>query len=102
MEVNTKRAGVHKPVYINIGINTGTASVGLVCFEGMAGTRWTYTASGSITNLAARLSAYADTGQTVISQKVAEQLGNEFSLQDLGTVTLKNVSALTRLYSVIP
>ena len=43
--------------------------------EGSAGTRWTYTASGMTTNLAARLAAQAGDGEIVISEATRTRLG---------------------------
>ena len=38
---------------------SGVAAVGATKIEGSAGARWTYTASGSVTNVAARISESA-------------------------------------------
>ncbi len=46
-----------EPIGVHVGVNSGVAAVGATKIEGMAGTRWTYTASGSVTNVAARLAA---------------------------------------------
>ena len=51
----TDRAG--GPIALHVGVNSGVAAVGATKIEGKAGTRWTYTASGSVTNVAARLAA---------------------------------------------
>jgi class 3 adenylate cyclase len=45
------------PIALHVGVNSGVAAVGATKIEGKAGTRWTYTASGSVTNVAARLAA---------------------------------------------
>ena len=52
-----------KPLVVNIGINSGIASVRSTRFEGMTGTRWTFTASGPVTKIAARIGAQAKTGR---------------------------------------
>jgi len=101
IEVNKERSGEHNPVYVNIGINTGIASVGLVRFEGIAGARWTYTASGSTTNLAARMSAFGDEGQIIIGEEVAKRIEGEYQLQNLGEATLKNVAKPIPLFEVV-
>jgi hypothetical protein len=44
-----------KPINVNMGINSGSALVGLTRFKGSLDTRMTYTATGPVTNLAARL-----------------------------------------------
>ncbi|MCI0526918.1 MAG: response regulator, partial [Nitrospira sp.] len=50
------------PLSIHMGINSGIALVGSTRFEGLRGIRWTFTASGSVTNLAARLAGAAEAG----------------------------------------
>ena len=44
----------HPPILVNIGISSGECDVGTTRFQGPAGERWTFTASGQITNVAAR------------------------------------------------
>src|ERR1700730_3490403 len=51
------------PLAIHIGINSGLALVGSTRFEGRRGTRWTFTASGIVTTLAARLASSAGDGE---------------------------------------
>jgi class 3 adenylate cyclase len=98
--INFERSGEHDPVFVNIGINSGMASVGLVRFEGLTGTRWTYTASGTTTNHAARMAAHAEEGEIIIGATTKGQLNHEASVEDLGKVTLKNVSKPVQLYRV--
>jgi class 3 adenylate cyclase len=50
------------PLNVNMGIHCGTALVGMTRFKGSIGTRMTYTASGNVTNLAARLADRARGG----------------------------------------
>jgi len=45
-------------------VNTGLALLGATKIEGRAGTRWTYTASGLTTNIAARLASMAEAGRS--------------------------------------
>lgn len=100
VEVNFQRRGEQDPVYVNIGINTGSAYVGLAHFEGFSGARWTYTATGTTTNLAARMASHAVNGQIIIGEGTAEQVGNELPLIDMGKVGLKNVSQPVQIYQV--
>ena len=99
-KINFDRSGEHNPVFVNIGINSGMASVGLVRFEGLTGTRWTYTASGTTTNLAARMAAHAEEGEIIIGAPTRAQLNEEYPMADLGKVALKNVSSPVQLYRV--
>ena len=66
-ERNLAEEGKHPPVVVNMGVSSGECEVGSTRLRGAAGERWTFTASGSVTNLAARLGDYAKDGQ-VLSQ----------------------------------
>ncbi len=83
---------------MHIGVNTGPALLGATKIEGRAGTRWTYTASGLTTNVAARLAAVASGGEVVLSASTRARLAAETPCEDLGTRELKNVDAPVRLY----
>jgi len=52
--INEQLVGEHEPVIINIGINSGRASVGSTRIEGISGTRWTYAISNQFMNKTAR------------------------------------------------
>jgi class 3 adenylate cyclase len=56
--INGEIAELTEPIRLHVGINSGTAAVGATKIEGTAGTRWTYTASGPVTNVAARLAPW--------------------------------------------
>ena len=57
------------PLSIHMGLNSEFALVGSTRFEGLHGSRWTFTASGSVTNLAARLAGIAEAGKSWLVQK---------------------------------
>jgi class 3 adenylate cyclase/HAMP domain-containing protein len=82
----------HPPIAVNIGISSGECDVGATRFRGPAGERWTFTASGTPTNLAARLGDRADGGQILIAAETATRVRGRFSLRSLGAVPLKNLS----------
>ena len=44
-----------QPLTVHMGLNSGVALVGSTRFEGVRGARWTFTASGTVTNLVSRL-----------------------------------------------
>jgi len=92
-QINADLEGAYAPVVVNIGINSGTASVGSTKFEGITGTRWTYTASGPVTNVAARISAFARDGAVLVSGATASRLSTAFDLEDLGAQRFKNVGS---------
>jgi class 3 adenylate cyclase len=97
-ELNAELAGRFEPLAMHIGVNTGPASLGATKIEGRAGTRWTYTASGMTTNLAARLAAAAEAGEIVVSESTRDRLGPLVECEDLGERWLKNVDHPVRLY----
>jgi len=59
---------------VNIGINSGVALLGMTTFKGSLDTRMTYTASGPVTNLAARLADYAKGGDIIIGETTKEMI----------------------------
>ena len=99
-ELNASLAEQFAPVFVNIGINSGAALVGSTRLQGTGDARWTFTATGSVTNIAARLGAFATGGAIVISETTATRVGGTFSLESLGTHALKNVSAPVTLFQV--
>jgi class 3 adenylate cyclase len=97
-EMNAELAGRFDPLAMHIGLNTGPALLGATKIEGQAGTRWTYTASGLTTNIAARLAAEAAGGELVLSETTLRRLAPRPAVEDLGVRPLKNVETPVRLY----
>lgn len=89
-----------EPVAINIGINSGSALVGSSRFEGITGTRWTFTASGSVTNVAARIGQLATHGKILIGEATAGRVQECFDIDCLGPQRLKNVSEPVNVFEV--
>jgi class 3 adenylate cyclase len=83
-EIGAELADRFDPVAMHVGINTGPALLGATKIEGSARTRWTYTASGMTTNIAARLSAQAGDGEIVLSEPTRQRLGADLAVEDLG------------------
>ncbi len=83
---------VETPLSIHVGINSGSAYVGSTHFEGRRGTRWTFTASGLVTAVAARLASLARDGQIVAGPETVRRLGGRYHLDPVGAVRLKNVT----------
>lgn len=100
-KVNQELAGRFQPVSINIGVNSGAALVGSSRFEGLAGTRWTFTASGSVTNNAARIGALATEGKIFIGPETAKRVGDLFVLESIGPQRLKNVAEAIEVFQVM-
>jgi class 3 adenylate cyclase len=99
-EINTELEGELQPISMKVGVNSGIASVGATKIEGAAGMRWTYTASGPTTNIAARLAALGEGGGVVVSEETHHRLGDEFQADDLGFQALKNVRQPAHVYRV--
>ena len=97
-EINTELRDRLTPIAMKVGVNSGIASVGATKIEGAAGTRWTYTASGPMTNIAARLAALTEGGAVVISEATRSRIGDDFETEDLGPQSLKNVPHPVRAY----
>jgi DNA-binding response OmpR family regulator len=90
-----------EPLAIHIGINSGPALVGSTRFEGPSGARWTFTASGPVTNLAARLAAVAGEGHVLAGPETVRRLGERYRLAKLGHEQLKNLSEPIELHQVL-
>lgn len=97
-EINQTQGG--RPVMVNQGINSGQALVGSSRFEGLAGDRWTFTASGPVTNLAARLAGLAKNGQVLVGPETARRVAGLFTLASLGPQNLKNVAQPVEVWEV--
>ena len=100
-QINADLRGMYEPIVVNIGINTGMASVGSTKFEGITGTRWTYTASGSVTNLAARIAAFATGGSILVSTGAMHRIAEHFLGEALGLQHFKNVSMPIGVYRLL-
>lgn len=100
-EINVELQGRFQPIVINMGINSGIAAVGMSRFQGKAGTRMTFTASGPVTNLAARLAAEATDGDILVGPDTAKRIRERIILYDRGNMKFKNVSSLTHVYSLL-
>ena len=96
--LNEHFRGQHDPVRINVGVASGTAQVGSSRFQGVSGERWTFTATGSVTNLAARLSGLAIHGEALLSAETAARVKDHVRLVDHGKHKLKNVSEPIQVY----
>jgi class 3 adenylate cyclase len=89
------------PLMMNIGINSGVASVGLHAVEAAAGSRWRYGASGSVVNIAARVRELARDGSILISQDSMARVAHHFAFEDIGEHPLKNVTSPVRIYRLV-
>jgi len=100
-EINKKFRENFEPVSVNIGINSGIALVGMTTFKGSLDTRMTYTASGPVTNLAARLADYAKGGDILIGEETKTMIDGLWSVFDKGLAHLKGIEKPLRVYSLL-
>lgn len=82
---------------VQIGVSQGAMRVGAYG----SSSRQTYGVLGDETVVAARLMTHATPGQVVVSQIIADTIGDEFRLQPLGEVKLKGKSTPQPLYAVL-
>ncbi len=100
-QINKELKGRFHPLAVNMGINSGVAAVGMSRFDGQFGTRTTFTASGSTTNLAARLASVAKDGDILLGPETARRIGMQMTLFDRGTMSFKNIREKIHAYSLI-
>jgi adenylate cyclase len=79
------------------GIAQGFATLGQVGFEGCV----VYSAIGTVTNVAARLSAEAKSGQTLVTARVAAAVKNMVEAESLGSMMLKGLSRPTDVCNIV-
>ncbi|HSE95488.1 MAG TPA: adenylate/guanylate cyclase domain-containing protein, partial [Methylomirabilota bacterium] len=104
-DIGRQRGAGEEPIRVHVGVNSGVATVGATKIEGRTGTRWTYTASGPVTNVAARLAALETTDGIVVGAETRRRLGDEFAFEALGEQRLRNVEqpvAVFRLAAPAP
>lgn len=87
---------VSQQVRLRCGISTGTAVVGNI---GSAQRR-EYTAIGDPVNIAARLQDFARPGEIVVDESTAKGLSDEFELEDIGEIDVRNRTEPVRVFQV--
>jgi len=95
------REGEVHPLSIHIGLNSGVALVGSSRFEGLRGTRWTFSATGPTTNLAARLAGRAAANQALLGPETVRRLGDHYQIERLGRERLKNLAEAVDVYRLL-
>jgi len=91
-----------EPIHVNMGINSGSALVGMTRFKGSMSTRMTYTATGRVTNIAARLSDLAKSGDILIGEETARLIEGLWPVFDRGKAPLKGIDEPLQVYSLRP
>lgn len=100
IKIGHECSSLYRPLEINMGINSGTAFVGAAKFDSYTGSRWTYTARGAITNVAARIGAQARGGKVFLSKTTANRIKDHFTPTPLGKFNLKNVTEEVEIYEI--
>jgi class 3 adenylate cyclase len=100
-EINIELKQRFEPINVNMGINSGIASLGMTRFHGSSGTRMTFTASGPVTNLAARIAAMAKEGDILLGPETARRIGKDLDIFDRGLKAFKNVSEEVHVFSLV-
>jgi DNA-binding response OmpR family regulator len=101
LKVNAELRGKFEPTVVNMGINSGKVFLGATRFEGMSTSRWTFTASGLTTVLAARIAGLATEGQILLGPETVNRLQEEFLIQPFGEHRLKNISTPLPIYRLV-
>ena len=89
------------PIEVNIGINSGSALVGMTRFKGTLSTRMTFTATGSVTNIASRLSDHAKGGDILIGEETKGMIQDLWPVYDKGAVLLKGLKHPFHIFSML-
>ncbi len=100
IKIGQECSSLYRPLEINMGINSGTAFVGATKFDSYTGSRWTYTARGGVTNVAARIGAQARGGKVFLSKTTANRIKDHFTLTPLGKFNLKNVTEAVEIFEI--
>ncbi len=100
-EINKELEGLFYPICVNMGVNSGIASVGMSLFKGEVGTRRTFTASGRVTNLASRMAAAATDGDILLGPETARRVTGTVMLFERGRMQFKNIKDAVHVYSLV-
>lgn len=87
-------------IMVNIGIHSGKVYLGSTKMRGSEEERWTFTASGPVTILAARLSDYAQNGQILLGEETTRRVEKDYPLNSIGKIPLKNIKDPVEIYEV--
>ena len=89
-------------IRVNIGIHSGKVYLGSTKMRGSDAERWTFTASGVVTIMAARLCQYAKKGQILLGEETARRVEKDYPLDKVGKIPLKNVKDSGEIYEISP
>jgi class 3 adenylate cyclase len=101
LDINRELRERIEPINVNMGINSGKALVGMTRFRGSLDTRMTYTATGPVTNIAARLASYATGGDILIGGETKKLIQGLWPIYDKGMAKLKGIEEAVRVFSLL-
>ena len=87
-------------VKLHIGINSGNALVGSTKMKSLTGERWTYTASGLVTVLAARIGAMSSESRLFVGPETYQYIEHSCDCDFVGLQEVKNVKDPIPIYWV--
>ena len=87
-------------VKLHIGINSGNALVGSTKMKSLTGERWTYTASGLVTVLAARIGAMSSESRLYVGPETYKYIEHSCDCDFIGLQEVKNVKEPIPIYWV--
>ena len=87
-------------VHLHMGINSGKAYVGVTRMKGITGERLTYTASGLVTVIAARIGQLSENTRLFIGPETHKMIRDGYSCDFIGDCRLKNISERTSIFCV--
>ena len=85
-------------VKLHLGINTGEALVGSTKMITLTGERWTYTASGLVTVLAARIGALSSGTKLYVGPETFNYLNEFYDYEFRGSQEVKNIKKPVPVY----
>jgi len=87
-------------IKVNTGIHSGKVYLGSTKMRGGEEERWTFTASGAVTIMAARLSQDAKEGQILLGEETARRVEKDYPLNSIGKIPLKNIKDPAEIYEI--
>ncbi|MCG8619970.1 MAG: GAF domain-containing protein [Desulfobacterales bacterium] len=87
-------------VGLHLGISSGQGHVGTTRMKSAVGERWTYTASGLVTVLAARIGAQSSASKLYVGDETHDRLKGRCHSAYVGQRELKNVSRSMEIFRV--
>jgi class 3 adenylate cyclase len=98
--LNRKRQYPWGALSLHLGINTGTAWIGCTKMHGIAGERYTWTASGLTTVIAARIGQLSTANRLLIGAETYRRVADCCEVEPVGEKIVKNVKNPVEVYCV--